>query len=230
MSGAERHDQSAAPVVDPDGAVRTGLVLTAILEPVGGHAADLLEWYRSDHLPTAGAAAPGVFAADTFFDPATGRLLGIYLSLAGFEADRQAFAAGQVQRAAAEDRLFSDRIHLHTWTHEPVGEHFGDTPLGLALGRRPDWAAVLALDPAGGSSREQADARDVAASLGEAFDLVSGSVLLPVQQVMPSAFDEHHPPAEGRLCLLVLGRGSTPTAEELAASPPVTWAAPFTWM
>lgn len=157
MANAER-------MVDDDGVVRIGSVVFALIRPTDGHDRAFNHWYERDHFYTAGLAAPGVFSAARFIQPAERLHLALYYVLPGHDADRVAFATEQVRLAADDDRTFTERDHLHTWTYtlESAIVGYGGVAPALALDRRyralsvgwcepgtavPDAAAVLTLRP-----------------------------------------------------------------------------------
>jgi len=133
-------------MVDGDGVVRIGSVVFALIRPTPGHELAFNHWYERDHYYTTGTAAPGVFSAARFVQPKTGWHLALYLVLPGFDAARVAFATEQTTVAAAEDRLFTAREHLHTWTYEVEAATVGvdGVPPALALDHRyPAITAAL---------------------------------------------------------------------------------------
>jgi hypothetical protein len=131
MGAAER-------MVDDDGVVRIGSVVFALMRPTAGHERAFNHWYERDHFYTAGLAAPGVFSAGRFIHPDSGWHLALYFVLPGHDEARIAFATEQLALAADDDRLFAEREHLHTWSHdvESAARGTDNVPLALALDHR----------------------------------------------------------------------------------------------
>ncbi|MEZ5246214.1 MAG: hypothetical protein R2707_14025 [Acidimicrobiales bacterium] len=140
-----------AHVVDDDGVVRIGSVVFAMIRPAAGHERAFNHWYERDHFYTAGCAAPGVFSAGRFVEPITGVHLALYFVLPGYDDARIAFAMEQVALAATENRMFTEREHLHTWSYavESATPGTDGVPLALALDHRYGALAVAMVDLAG---------------------------------------------------------------------------------
>jgi len=141
---------SGAELVDADGVVRIGSVVFALIRPTAGHELAFNHWYERDHYYTTGLAAPGVFSAGRFVQPESGWHLALYFVLPGFDAARVAFASQATAVAASNDRLFSEREHLHTWTYdvESSTRAADGVALALALDHRYDSITVGFYDDA----------------------------------------------------------------------------------
>ena len=176
--------ESEGGFVDAAGVVRVGSVVFALIQPTPGHERSFNHWYERDHYYTAGTAAPGVFSAGRFVRPTTGTHLALYFVLPGFDDARVAFATEQVGVARAEDRMFDERDHLHTWSYALSGSWRAD-PEGvapaLALDRRYAGVTVAMVD--GG----EPDLDRLLAAGGHDIDLVL--VLTPIARIMPSTWD-----------------------------------------
>jgi hypothetical protein len=160
-------------VVDDDGVVRIGSVVFALIRPTAGHEVDFNHWYGWDHYYTAGTAAPGVFSAGRFLQPDTGWHLALYFVLPGHDDARVAFATEQVAVAAAEDRVFAEREHLHTWSYAVESATVGvdGVPLSLALDHRYPSIDVAMYDG------------EPPAPVGPAL------TLRPIARIMPAEWD-----------------------------------------
>lgn len=171
-------------VVDDDGVVRIGSVLFALIRPTDGHDRAFNHWYERDHFYTTAAAAPGVFSAARFIEPAQRLHLALYFVLPGFDEAREAFAVDQMVAAREDDRLFTEREHLHTWTYsvESASAGPGGVPPALVLDRRYASVAVGWAD----ADAPRPDA-----------DVVL--VLRTAAPVMPSAWDEGIDPTQRRM-------------------------------
>lgn len=183
-------------VVDGAGVVRIGTVVFALIRPTPGHAREFNHWYERDHYYTTGLAAPGVFSGGRFIQPATGWHLALYFVLPGFDQDRVAFATDQMAAAAAEDRLFEAREHLHTWTYDADSATRGrdGVPLALALDHRYPELTVAMYDDT------------VPAAHGPAL------TLRPRARIMPSNWDGDVDP-DRRRTVVCFGPSSIPMAD-----------------
>lgn len=190
-------------MVDETGVVRIGSVVFALIRPSPGHEIAFNRWYERDHYYTAGLAAPGVFSAGRFVQPESGWHLALYFVLPGHDEARVEFATAQVALAAAEDRLFGEREHLHTWTYDLGSVDLGDdgVPLALALDHRYPEITVEMFDG------------DVPGVEGPAL------TLRPRVRVMPSTWDADIDPARSRT---VVRFGPQSTVSETAV-----WSARF---
>lgn len=158
----------------PDSVVPLGSVVFALIDPAPGHELAFNAWYERDHFYTAGTAAPGVFAAGHFLvagaPPNVHRPhLALYFVLPDHDDARVAFATDQVRQAADEDRLFTERTHLHTWLYRPAFSWHAaghDVPTPLALDH-PYRAVSVALVDTG-------DDDELAAVVGGAARGVTG--------------------------------------------------------
>lgn len=205
-----------ASTVDDDGVVRIGSVVFAMIRATPGHEQAFNRWYERDHYFTAGTAAPGVFSAGRFVEPTQGWHLALYFVLPAHDDARVAFATEQVARAGEEDRLFTEREHLHTWSYRVEATRPGDdgVPLALALDHRyPGLHVAMYDDP-------------VPAIDGPAL------VLAPRARVMPSAWEGAIDPARRRT-VLRFGvnaeptQPTKPTQHTKPTDPPVVWSASF---
>ncbi len=188
-------------LVDDEGIVRIGSVVLAVLAPHAGDEIAFDHWYGDDHFYTAGTAAPGVFAAEHFVDHESNSHLALYFVLPGFEDERVAFATEQVERAATEDRLFSARTHLHTWTYVPCRLAAGpkpQVPPSVVLDRACAAVSVVVYDGDAAESR--------AAAATDDDGLLSSLLLEPVSAVMPSTLDEQWPPTPQRRTAVLFHR------------------------
>ena len=196
--------------------VPIGSVVVALIDPTPGSELAFDAWYGRDHFYTAGLAAPGVFSAARFVatraakalrrptdsgvagDPGRGSHLALYYVLPGHDDERVAFATEQVALAAADDRLFGEREHLHTWADEPVGsvQGAGGVPAALALDRRYPTLTVVLVD----LEEPSADGELLSRWAG-ADDPASGLCLRPSYEVMPSTWVGPFDPARRRLLL-----------------------------
>jgi hypothetical protein len=212
------HDRvmgDAENVVDADGVVRIGSVVFALIRPTPGHERAFNRWYERDHYYTAGLAAPGVFSAGRFLHP-DGLHLALYFVLPGYEQARSSFAAAQVEVAAEEGRLFTEREHLHTWSYAIAGTRRQDregVPPALALDHRYPQIQVSMFD-----GRAPLDALDQVG--GPEIDLAIA--MTPVGRIMPSQWD-----GGGDL----VGRVTVVTFHRAAGAVPApsgaVWSAPF---
>jgi hypothetical protein len=191
-----------AHVVDGDGVVRIGSVVFAMIRPTAGHERAFNHWYERDHFYTAGAAAPGVFSAARFVEPATGVHLALYFVLPGYDDARVAFAMEQVALAAAEDRMFTEREHLHTWSYAVESATAGPdgVPLALALDHRYGALAVAMFDLGG---------PDDSPSAGPGPSLT----LRPRSPIMPSAWEGEIDPDRRRIVLDFHGDAPAPVRD-----------------
>ncbi len=196
-------------LVDEDGVVRIGSVLFALIRPTEGHDAGFNHWYERDHFYTAGLAAPGVFSGARFIQPEERLHLALYFVLPGHEDGRVAFAMDQMVLAADQDRLFSEREHLHTWTYNvevaAVGE--GGVAPSLALDRRFASVAV-------GWADDGATQPDAAVVL----------VLKTDEPVMASSWDEGIDPTTRRM---VVAFGNATSTDPFAGLDGYHWTARF---
>ncbi len=172
-------------MVDDAGVVRIGSVVFALIRPSPGRERAFNRWYERDHYYTAGTAAPGVFSAGRFIEPTSGWHLALYFVLPGHDPARVAFATEQVQLSAADDRLFTDREHLHTWSCVVASAHGGSdgVPLALALDHRYPGLRVSIVD-------------DVAPS-----PVAPALVLAPRSEIMASDWLPPDDPAGRRIVL-----------------------------
>ena len=177
-------------MVDEDGVVRIGSVVFAMIRPTPGHELAFNHWYERDHFYTAGAAAPGVFSAARFVEPATGVHLALYFVLPGHDDARIAFAMEQVALAAAEDRLFTEREHLHTWSCavESTTEGADGVPLALALDHRYGALGVAMFD-------DEMSADPAATGPGPSM------MLRPRVRIMPSEWEGEVDPDRRRIVI-----------------------------
>lgn len=191
--------------LDDDDTVAIGSVVFALIDPTPGREIAFNRWYERDHYYTAGIAAPGVFAAGRYVAPRSckdlrrsgddgvagdagrGSHLALYFVLDGHEVDRIGWATRQVAIAAEDDRLFSDREHLHTWSYRPAFSWIGVDGVapGLTLDRRYSGASVVFADRS-----DDVDAATLEASVQAACEQAAGVAvvlaLTPLAQVMPS--------------------------------------------
>ena len=188
--GADTSD-SRSGVVDENGVVRIGSVVFAMIRPTPGREVAFNRWYERDHYYTAGTAAAGVFSAGRFIHPETGWHLALYFVLPGHDAARLGFATEQVTAAAAEDRMFADREHLHTWSYEVESTVVGadGVPLALALDHRYEALRVALVD--GGPPPETGPSL----------------ALRPISPIMPSKWEGEIDLARRRI-ILEFGPGS----------------------
>jgi hypothetical protein len=195
-------------VVDGAGVVRIGSVVFALIRPTEGHELAFNHWYERDHFYTAGLAAPGVFSAGRFIQPETGWHLALYFVLPGHDEARVAFATEQMVRAAAEDRLFTEREHLHTWSYAVEATIAGTdgVPLPLALDHRYPSLRVAMFDGAP--------------------PVVAGPsmTLRPLARIMSSAWDGDVDPDRRRIVLQFASGGSS---DDLANARGAVWSGGF---
>lgn len=189
-------------MVDEDGVVRIGSVVFALIRPTAGHELAFNHWYERDHFYTAGLAAPGVFSAGRFVQPESGWHLALYFVLPGHDDARVSFATQQVELAIAEDRMFAEREHLHTWSYAVDSAQTGSdgVPPALALDHR-----YGALDVAIHDSPFPTPPAPAGAAL----------CLRPRSRIMPSDWDGDVDPAVRRIVLSFHGGTVTvPTPAE----------------
>lgn len=196
-------------VVDDDGVVRIGSVVFALIRPTEGHDAAFNHWYERDHFYTAGLAAPGVFSAARFIEPTDRLHLALYFVLPGHDDARVAFATEQVTLAADEDRLFTDREHLHTWSYriEDTIVRAGGVAPALALDRRYPAVSVGWCDPG--------------------IEEPAAPVVLTmrtVAPVMPSAWDSG---VDASVRRMIVAFHDDDTPDPFAGRPGVHWSARF---
>ncbi|MEM7139713.1 MAG: hypothetical protein AAF548_01695 [Actinomycetota bacterium] len=194
-------------MVDDDGVVRIGSVLFALIRPNEGRDLAFNHWYERDHYYTAGVAAPGVFSAGRFIEPVERLHLAAYFVLPGHDAARVAFAAEQYALAADDDRLFVDRVHLHTWSYTVESSSVGVDGVSpaLVLDRRYEAVTVVWCDA------------DVAVP-----DAAVVLTMAPVTPVMPSSWDDGIDPTKRRM-VLAFHDGEL----ESPSGPGVHWSARF---
>lgn len=192
--------QGPGDMVDEQGVVRIGSVVFALIRPAPGRARAFNHWYERDHFYTAGLAAPGVFSAARFIDRSTGWHLALYNVLPGHEAARVSFATEQVALAAADDRMFDEREHLHTWTYtvdRTWRAATGSVPPALALDHRYPALSVVMFDDEDDGSVDAITAR-----LEVSRTAATALVLRPQSRVMPSTWDGEPDPARRRVALV----------------------------
>ena len=201
---------------DEQGVVRIGSVVFAMIRPTPGHERAFNHWYERDHYYTAGTAAPGVFSAARFVEPASGVHLALYFVLPGHDDARVAFATEQVAQAAAEDRLFGEREHLHTWSYTVESAVEGDdgVPLALALDHRYAALAVAMVD----LSEEDGAARG---NRQEGDGGPPSLTLRPSAPIMPSAWEGEIDPDRRRIVIDFHTASPAPVREGAA------WSAAF---
>ena len=177
-------------MVDEGGVVRIGSVVFAMIRPTPGHELAFNHWYERDHFYTASAAAPGVFSAGRFVEPATGVHLALYFVLPGHDQARMAFATEQVELAAAEDRMFTEREHLHTWSYalESTTGGTDGVPPALALDHRYGALGVAMFDAA-------VSHQPAAAGSGPSM------TLRPRARIMPSEWEGEIDPDRRRIVI-----------------------------
>jgi len=196
-------------MVDDDGVVRIGSVVFALIRPTPGREQAFNHWYERDHYYTAGLAAPGVFSAGRFIQPESGWHLALYFVLPGHDAGRIEFATQQMALAAADDRLFSEREHLHTWSYgvESTTSGADGVPLSLALDHRYPALSVALFD-------------------GEAPKVAGPAMTLrPIAQIMPSTW-EGDVDLVRRRTVLQFGSDAQP-GRELSNADGAVWSATF---
>lgn len=193
-------------MVDEEGVVRIGSVVFALIRPTPGHELAFNHWYERDHYYTTGLAAPGVFSAGRFVQPGTGWHLALYFVLPGHDDARVAFATQQVELAVEEDRMFTEREHLHTWSYVPDDAQPGGVtgtdgvPPALALDHR-----YSALDVTIHDSPDPVLPSSDGASL----------CLRPLARIMPSDWDGDIDPVTRRVVLSFHdGAASTPAPDD----------------
>ena len=176
----------------PSSVVPLGSVVLALIKPSVGREVAFNRWYGLDHYYTAGTAAPGVFSAGRFIGPADSGPgprphLALYFVLPGHEEARASFATAQVERAAADGRMFADREHLYNWTHRPfftwhAGGH--DVPTSLALDHRFPALSVALLDADDDDRLTSA----VGGAASEASSIAQVLGLAPVAEIVSSTW------------------------------------------
>ena len=116
-----------------DTASRLGSAFISLVEPHPGHEHAYNRWYEDDHFYSTGAMAMPWWMAgrrwvatkalrdlrapgdSSFAAPAdAGCYLGTYWITAGHWADQWAWLSTAARRLAAEDRMFTERTHVHT--------------------------------------------------------------------------------------------------------------------
>lgn len=184
-------------MVDDDGVVRIGTVVFALIRPTVGSELAFNHWYERDHYYTAGVAASGVFSAGRFIQPETGWHLALYFVLPGHDAARVEFATEQVALAIADDRMFSEREHLHTWAYDVESAQVGadGVPLALALDHRYPALGVAMYDEAppastgGPSLTLRARAQIMPSQWGEPIEPSTRRTVLSFAETVPAAVD-----------------------------------------
>ncbi len=236
----------------PSFVVPIGSVVFALVDPTPGRELAFNDWYERDHFYTTGTAAPGVFSAGRFIatrackelrdpahagvagDPSRGSHLALYFVLPGHDEARVAFATEQMARARAEDRLFEERTHVHTWSYEPAWARRSDpdgVPPALALDHRYPAVSVVFVD------HPDPDGELAAAVVpGELPGIDIVLALRPVSEVMPSTWPGDVDPSTRRTLVCFHPEGMEEGWEatrallsglEAGGPTAVTWASPF---
>lgn len=140
--------------------IEIGTAIVSYIEPHAGQAVAFNRWYERDHFPATVKAGPGVFAGARFVatrackevrprsgrlfgDPARGSYLGVAWVLPGKQAEWDAWVGREMERIAAENRLFPGRDHVHTAVYVFEWQR-GAVDAIVALDRVLSGAVVLA--------------------------------------------------------------------------------------
>ena len=192
-------------MASPHDALPIGSVVFALIDPSPGHEIDFNHWYERDHYYTAGAAAPGVFSAGRYIAPRSckdlrgdtgigadlGSHLALYFVMDGHDDARVAWATEQVGLAADEDRMFTERSHVHTWSYGvewTLSSRLGGVPPALALDRRYAAASIVMVDLPTGADREDSVAalRSAWSDAGLDGAVAVTLALRPGYEIMPA--------------------------------------------
>jgi hypothetical protein len=239
--------------VESSDALPIGSVVFALIDPSPGHEIEFNHWYERDHFYTAGAAAPGVFSAGRYIAPRSckdlrgasgvgadlGSHLALYFVMEGHDEARVDWAMQQVRLAAEEDRMFTERTHVHTWSYGVEWTWVSDAdgvPPALSLDRRYDASTVVMVDLPAGAGREES-----MAALRSAWSDVDGPAavvlaLRPGYEIMPAiALGEIDP--DRRMTFVCFHDGDVDTGWQAVRSRfaelehegicAVAWASPF---
>jgi hypothetical protein len=169
--------------------VKLGSILFTLVEPHAGHEVAYNRWYERDHFYAGCLVGPGILSGARFVSTRDLKALrypsdnpitpspdaGSYLALYWIERSMQnewgTWAAKEVHRLHAEERMFAERDHVHTKMYRYRGGSFRDAdgvPPELALDRRYPGLVTAFF--------EAIEDRDAAINaLKEREDLVRGS-------------------------------------------------------
>ncbi len=148
-----------------DDPVELGSILFTMVEPKKGYEVEYNRWYERDHLYSGVMIGPYSLAAGRFVstrdlkalryptdspitpDPATGSYLAIYFIMARHHDEWWRWGRRQVKVLIDANRMFEQRIHIHTQLYNYEGEIRRDedgVPAELALDHRfPGMAVVI---------------------------------------------------------------------------------------
>ena len=158
--------------------VRLGGALVTIVEPHRGHEVAYNRWYERDHFYAgcmigawniSGARFVATrdlkalrYPADSpvIPDPATGSYLALYWVLAGKFGQWMQWGSEQVKWLHDNDRMFTERDHVHTLMYKFRTEFEAPdgVPVELALEHRSPYVVVVIGEPAPDTSLDDVDA------------------------------------------------------------------------
>jgi hypothetical protein len=176
VNASERR-YSKADIPRAERPVRLGSLLFTLVEPRPGMAAAYNRWYERDHFYSgcmigASTLAGGRyvatrackalrFGAGSAIDPATGSYLALYWILDGEHDNWNGWGVQQVNALHAEERMFTERDHIHTGLYRYEAEFNADgstMPIELALDRHYAGVVAVLIDLAPGKTADDAAA------------------------------------------------------------------------
>lgn len=180
--------------------IELGGALVTIVEPHRGHEVAYNRWYERDHfyagcmigawtvsgarfVATRDLKALRVPASSPICpDPEGGSFLSLYWVLAGRFGDWMDWGTRQVRWLIDEDRMFTERDHVHTVMYrfraEVPGREDG-VPVELALDHRSPFVVVLVADRAAGAEASDISTWLAAQDLGAEVTAVFEPVPMP---------------------------------------------------
>jgi hypothetical protein len=159
--------------------IKLGGALFTLVEPRRGHEVAYNRWYERDHFYAGCMIGSWTVAGARFVatrackkkrypndspitpDPSTGSFLAIYWILAGKFDDWTRWGVDQVNWLHANNRMFTERDHVHTVMYKFAEERAADAdgvPAELALDHRFRGLGVVIGEPAEGASMEDVSA------------------------------------------------------------------------
>jgi len=158
--------------------VRLGGALVTIVEPHKGHEVAYNRWYERDHFYAGCMIGAWNISGQRFVatkdlkdlrypadspvipDPATGSFLALYWVLAGKFGQWMQWGSEQVKWLHENDRMFTERDHVHTLMYKfrTEFEHPDGVPVELALEHHSPYVVVVIGEPDEGKDLDDVDA------------------------------------------------------------------------